>query len=548
MTVTFREAVTICFASALFASGVATGQQGQSADAGVKRHPTTLPGQSPLASEHLFTLASPAVVKLTIKDEDEREIGVASGFIVSFERKKHDIEGQALYRSTIITNYHVIRPAISIDVSFSEGHVGWASEVIAEDESADLAVLSVSSLMEPKQALMLRESANPPIGTKVYAIGSPRGLSNTLSEGLISGYRQRGEHEPWIQITAAISPGSSGGPLLSPEGLVLGVTTAYLSESQNLNFALPASEVSRLLKHTEKARPIWEGASIRETEKHAFQDASFSFSWQYTQTTPKESPDGQSDQTFERFREEQLSAGDQLALLLKGRELYFSKQYDEAIGMLRRATQADCGEYAYLAHFALAQAIRARPFAGRKPVTYLEDAVAPLRRANELNPDFGPAHCLLSCTYHTMARWPESLVEAESVVRLMPRCYEGYQLRGEAWAAFGREEAFERDFETACGLRPNDCALLIAKALGYSSLGKLQKAADTYKDAIKLNENYSIPFIPHYNLGRTLQRMGKYEEAIKSYQKALKVAGSDADWQSDIEGRIAECHRMMQAP
>lgn len=564
MTVTLKKAVTICLAVALLPCAAALGQQGQSGDDGVKSQPTELPAQSPLTPERLFALASPAVVKLTIKDEDDREIGVASGFIVRFG-KGHYLyrEGMAtpsiggsrgdVYNSTIITNYHVIRPAISIDVSFTGGHSGTVLQVIAEDESADLAVLSVESLVEPKRSLKLRERANPPIGTKVYAIGSPQGLSNTLSEGLISGYRQRGKHEPWVQITAPISPGSSGGPLFSPEGSVIGVTTAFLSEGQNLNFAVPVSEVSRLLPHTEKSRYVWEGASILKTVRGTFIEADTEFYFRFRRAHPEGSfPDGHHRQTFERFREERLSEGDQLALLLKGMKPYHSKQFAEAISMLRRATKADSGEYAYLAHYFLSRAIsnNNRPPGSEhsdvrsspRYLRVLETVVEPLKRAKRLNPDFGPTFYRLSYVYLMTGKYPEALVEAETLVRLMPRCYDGYHLRGGAWAGLGREEAFERDFDTAWDLRPNASDVLEAKANGYYVLDKLQEAADTYNDALKLDET-SVS--AHVSLGGTLQRLGKYEEAIKSYQTALKIIGSD----SIIEEYISQClTQMMQSP
>lgn len=194
MIITFKEAL-VCLMAIVFSTSVAPGQQIQSGDAPSQVLPATLPAQSPLAPDRLFALASPAVVKLTIKDDDDREIGIASGFIVKIEEdEKNDILGLGAYSSTIITNYHVIRPAISIDVSFTDGHDGTVNQVIAEDESADLAVLLAFSHVEPKRALKLEENANPPVGTKVYAIGNPQGLSNTLSEGLISGYRKRGKH------------------------------------------------------------------------------------------------------------------------------------------------------------------------------------------------------------------------------------------------------------------------------------------------------------------------------------------------------------------
>lgn len=552
LTVTFKQDVMVWLAAALFSSAVASGRQAEKGDAPGQNRPTTLPAQSPLTPDRLFALASPAVVKLTIKDEDDREIGIASGFIVKFQKGKFDIQGQSFYDVTIITNYHVIRPAINIDVSFSDKESGWVSKVIAEDESADLAVLLASSLVKPKLVLKLRENVSPPVGTKVYAIGSPQGLSNSLSEGLISGYRKRGKHEPWIQITAPISPGSSGGPLFSPEGWVIGVTTAFLGKSQNLNFAVPASEVSRLLTHTEKQRRIWEGASLRETEDTAYLLARLSMHLRFSKKNPKKWQADESGKAFESFLTENVRKKDQCALLLRGRELYFDKEYDEAIVMLRRATKAEPGEYAYLTNYALAQAIHLNVFAASKRVIDLEDAVELLKRAKELNPEFGPTFHMLSETYHTLGKYPEVLIEAESLVRLMPRCYVGYQLRGEAWAELGRQEAFERDFETACDLRPNDHYLLVHKGLGYAALGQLQKAVETYQDAIKIDEN---SFVAHNNLGATLGNMGKYDEAIKSYQRSIKSyykatkAAGDAgytSWQSDMERRIAECRRQMR--
>ena len=98
----------------------------------------------------------------------------------------------------------------------------------------------------------------------------------------------------------------------------------------------------------------------------------------------------------------------------------------------------------------------------------------------------------------------------------------------------------------ALGLRPNDLVLLANKAVGYRSLGKLQKTVDTCRDAIKLNDNYCTA---HEILGNALQEMGKYGEAIESYQRALKNAGSDSWYQNHIEARIAECrYRMIQSP
>lgn len=117
------------------------------------------------------------------------------------------------------------------------------------DRKNDLAAVKVKASGTPSLELA---SKLPEIAEKVFAIGNPKGLQNTISEGLVSGLRGP-ERQSCIQTTAAISPGSSGGPLVNARGEVVGVTTFYLSEGQNLNFAMPAALVAELL--TQKTTP-----------------------------------------------------------------------------------------------------------------------------------------------------------------------------------------------------------------------------------------------------------------------------------------------------
>ncbi len=83
------------------------------------------------------------------------------------------------------------------------------------------------------------------IGEKVYAIGAPLGLELSISDGLVSGERRHGTHT-WLQTTAAISPGSSGGGLFNAQGQLVGITTASIADGQNLNFAIPVDDVYRV--------------------------------------------------------------------------------------------------------------------------------------------------------------------------------------------------------------------------------------------------------------------------------------------------------------
>ncbi len=156
-------------------------------------------------------------------------------------------------KNKIATNYHVIEKASKIVFK----HIGSKSfhtvtKVSSYSKNLDLAILSVE---KPGGPLKIRDNSTVDIGEKVIAIGNPRGLEGSVSEGIISATRGEGRLK-YFQITTPISPGSSGGPLFDENGNVIGVTTATLKNSQNLNFAMPAK---LLLSLREKSK-AWEPA------------------------------------------------------------------------------------------------------------------------------------------------------------------------------------------------------------------------------------------------------------------------------------------------
>ncbi len=195
---------------------------------------------APLATGTLvFQRASPAVVRLDVWDSELDRISTGSAFCVSDE-------------CALVTNAHVIREADLI-LAHNERIAFFITAVSAVDSQADLAVLKAPAGSLPKLEMADR---NPPsVGTDVYAIGSPLGLTNVFSQGIISAYHQRGDIG-LIQMTAQISSGSSGGPVLGSDGKVLAVTTAYLAGGQNLNFAVPADRVRILLDRPGKVRVL----------------------------------------------------------------------------------------------------------------------------------------------------------------------------------------------------------------------------------------------------------------------------------------------------
>jgi Trypsin-like peptidase domain len=176
--------------------------------------------------------AAGAVVLITMY-KDKQPIAQGSGFIVGADGE-------------VVTNYHVIKNGTSAVVKFPDATHFDVDGVLASDRNRDIAIIKVQG--DGFHTLTLGDSQALKIGEEIVAIGSPLSLESTVSNGIVSGIRPADdEGNELIQITAPISPGSSGGPLFNMYGKVVGITAAHLAGGQNLNFAIPINEVKVLL-------------------------------------------------------------------------------------------------------------------------------------------------------------------------------------------------------------------------------------------------------------------------------------------------------------
>ncbi len=159
-------------------------------------------------------------------------------------------------RLVVITNFHVVYQASNVSVTFSNGH-GYVSSLLGKDPYADLAVLSVDAPASEFKSLEIVGSSVLQVGDEVIAIGNPYGLVGSLTTGVVSALgRSIQEDEDYsmnfsianiIQTSTPINPGNSGGPLLNAVGNVVGITTAIVSDSQGLGFAIPSNAILREL-------------------------------------------------------------------------------------------------------------------------------------------------------------------------------------------------------------------------------------------------------------------------------------------------------------
>ena len=187
----------------------------------------------------IYQQDSPGVVMITVNVSRGQAIG--SGIVV-------DTKGD------ILTNAHVIAGAQSIEVAFSDGTTATGT-VVGSNTSADLAVIRASVAASKLHPLTLGSSASVKVGDSVYAIGSPFGLSGSLSEGIVSNLNQSGAAgSNLIQTDAAINPGNSGGPLVDALGQVIGINNSIESPvdgNVGVGFAIPIDQVKQLLPSLE---------------------------------------------------------------------------------------------------------------------------------------------------------------------------------------------------------------------------------------------------------------------------------------------------------
>jgi len=200
-------------------------------------------GASPAYSQTPQEIARKAfgsTVLLVMEDANGQPLSLGSGFFVR--------------NGEIATNLHVVEGG-------ARGYAKLVGEktkfdiegVTAVDPVRDLVLLRIPA--DRSQVLPLGNSDAVQVGESVFAVGNPQGLEGTFSQGIVSSIREVGA-DKLLQITAPISPGSSGGPVLNAKGEVIGVSVATFRGGQNLNFAIPAAYLKQLLTKSGAARPL----------------------------------------------------------------------------------------------------------------------------------------------------------------------------------------------------------------------------------------------------------------------------------------------------
>jgi S1-C subfamily serine protease len=180
----------------------------------------------------IFRNAKPSVVYIIAGDSDGNPTVQGSGFIIGKNR--------------IVTNHHVLVGTSTALAVFSDGKSSPITTVIADSSAKDLIVVGADT--GQRQAVSLGDELALQEGDAVYAIGAPKGLELSLTDGIVSSFRNVAD-EFFIQSTAPIGHGSSGGPLFNREGRVVGITSALMSDTPGIYFSIGVGDLKRLLRN-----------------------------------------------------------------------------------------------------------------------------------------------------------------------------------------------------------------------------------------------------------------------------------------------------------
>ena len=370
-----------------------------------------------------------ATVYLEMQDSKGLPLGFGSGFFVR--------------DNLIATNYHVIEGAARGTAKLVGKFTTYTIEgVTATDKTNDLTLLKVTA--PGIKPLPLGNSTDVKIGETVYVAGNPKGLEGTFSNGIISSLRDKNTKER-LQMTAPISPGSSGGPVLNSKGEVIGVSFMTLVGGQNLNFAIPSRYLTELLTKSKSkpAKPLAQGNRSISAKTY--------FMWGNTKSDLGDYKGAITDYT---------------------QAIRLNPDYADAY-YNRGVAKSDLGQ-----HFA---------------------AIADYDIAIRLNPDDADTYYNRGIAKSNLGQHFAAIADYDIAIRLNPDDARAYNNRGVAKGKLGQHFAAIADYDIAIRLNPDDARAYYNRGIAKGKLGQHFAAIADYDIAIRLNPDHADSILQSRN-------------------------------------------------
>lgn len=238
----------------------------------------------------------------------------------------------------IATNFHVIEGGKKVLVKSNTGGIHEVQKILAVDKDRDIALLQADA--KNLQSLELAEQSTVVPGSKIVVIGNPVGLESTVSEGIISAKRVLAGYGEVLQITAPISPGSSGSPVFTREGKVVGIATFKRIDGESLNFAIPSNHIASMLASAKEGTltPTIGDYQPRQGHKGSVeQDANFAGSAHFAAIKKLESEGGFFEMLTEAKKQVQAYPDSALAHRVLSDALFYTELYEDAAASAKKA-------------------------------------------------------------------------------------------------------------------------------------------------------------------------------------------------------------------
>lgn len=434
--------------------------------------------------------------------------------------------GVALGPGELVTNCHVVRDATAIRVHY--GATEYQATVHYGDWDRDMCQLSAPGLRASIAAL--GATKNLKVGARVYAIGAPQGLELSLFEGIVSSLRSV-PGGTLIQTTTAISPGSSGGGLFDDNGRLIGITTFYLANGQNLNFAIPVEWITQLsarhravvssaptegwvLKATELRRKKEWQALLLHAKAWVKAQAKDSDAWYYLAVAYEGL--GQPGKTIEAYQEAlRLEPEDADIWCLLGLAYDDLGQFEKAMAAYREALRIKPDHEA--AWFSLGGTYR--------NLKQLDKAIGAYRQGLRIKPEDAGGWAELGATYSELGQLDNAVEAYQKSLRIKPEDAGGWFGLGATYHDLGQLEKAIEAYQEALRIKPEYTAAWAGLGRTYSGLGQLEKAIEAFHEALRIKPGYAAAW---FGLGYAHKKLGQLDKAIEAYQQGLRITPKDA--------------------
>jgi tetratricopeptide (TPR) repeat protein len=395
----------------------------------------------------------PAVATVIAYDMERNIENIGTGFFI-------DPQGH------LVTNFHVLAGRYAADVRTAAGKSYRVKAVIAENKAADLLKLDVD-IPPAEVAWIAVEDRVPEIAERVIVVGSPMGLEQTVSEGIVSSVREIPPVGTVFQMSAPISPGSSGSPVASMKGQVVGIATFQFNQGQNLNFAVTAAQILALRKF-DSAKTI-------------------------------------SEWTFEHLGNKPKVAE---ALCQKGVSLSIHGEHRKALEYFKKATEIDPSDSEAWSGLGSCYAGLNDP----------EDAIAAYKQAIENNPRDEAARFHLGTYFVKLGRLEEAIDAYRGAIAISPQSEAAHFNLGLVLSRLGRFDESRQAFETVTRINPEAAPAYYNAGIAYSQLGWFEEAVRAHKKVVRLKPDFAPAYLA---MGEALYRLKREPEGIGAYKEAI---------------------------